>query len=73
MSTEENEVYEADDPIALLREIMDEIGNIEFKGSEDGSYRMGFLEGRATEITRGMPEHPEWWNYACFCNECRAA
>lgn len=31
-----------------------------------------FLEGRALEITRGMFEHPEGWDIACYCDTCRS-
>lgn len=36
----------------------------------DLAYRRGFLEGRAVEITRSMPLHPDWWDYGCLCHEC---
>lgn len=34
-------------------------------------YRIGFLEGRAFEITTKLAEHPEWWDRTCHCTSCR--
>ena len=30
-----------------------------------------FLRGRAFEITKGMVEHPEFWEMDCQCNSCK--
>ena len=40
--------------------------------STDDSYQRYFLEGRALEITRDLDDHPEWWEYSCFCQLCQS-
>lgn len=70
----------AEEELAEIKELLDEVymehaAAGPFKaGTEeaaDRKYRMGWLEGRAYELTRDMDEHPDWWNdYVCSCHEC---
>lgn len=32
-----------------------------------------WIELRMLLTTNGLDEHPEWWNHACCCDECRTA
>lgn len=60
------------DKFEELRDISDLLTvNYKEAVSNGVMYQRGFLEGRAFEITTELPEHPEWWDHACNCNECR--
>lgn len=65
------------DKVQELREINDELNELKspyghLPQADSSSYRRGFLEGRAFEVTRGMTEHPEFWEHGCDCDLCRS-
>lgn len=74
---------EHDDAIEALQEIHQLLEHDEPERQEDETeqswisrkcYRRGFLEGRAWEITRGLDEHPKWWDgRVCHCDACMDA
>ena len=34
------------------------------------SMNIGFHRGCGFEITKGMAQHPEWWDRDCQCDDC---
>ncbi len=54
------------------RELLQLDGDIRGAAREGDMRRLGFLEGRGFEITKGMDEHPEWWDRACQCDLCNS-
>lgn len=56
-----------------LKDIHDSLAEMSGKPSSPGvEYRRGFMEGRAFEVTTGMPSHPAYWDRSCHCDDCQS-
>lgn len=54
------------DLVNIRRELSGEAG----RPMTDVVFLYGYLQGRGFELTRGMEEHPDWWDYGCQCDSC---
>jgi hypothetical protein len=59
-------------PEERLRILYDEMRELGRPAPLDDRQR-AFYEGRMIELTVGMDEHPEWFDYGCLCAECRSS
>lgn len=59
----------------LPREMFDKILSDRKKAEADGmltDYQRGFFDGRLAEVTSLMESHPDDWDGACLCDECKS-
>lgn len=58
------EGYEQMSPEGRLRVL------VGFWERAEDAEKKAFFEGRMIEASIGMPEHPDWFDNACLCDEC---